>query len=67
MKFSEVVATPGSILITDYTKKLTEGFFDLKALGAAEIKGMVEPLPVYEVVGAGPLRTRLQVAARDRL
>src|SRR5213594_4683616 len=25
---------------------------------------MAEPLPVYEVLGAGPLRTRLQVAAR---
>src|SRR5213594_1454034 len=28
---------------------------------------MAEPLPVYEVVGAGPLRTRLQVAARRGL
>src|SRR5947199_204371 len=50
--------------MTEYTKRLTEGFFDLKALGAAEIKGMAEPLPVYEVVGASPLGTRLQVAAR---
>src|SRR5438093_2945989 len=63
----EQMALPGSILITDYTKKLTAGFFDLKGLGAAEIKGMAEPLPVYEVVGAGPLRTRLQVAARRGL
>src|SRR5262245_51765891 len=63
----EQMATPGSILITEYTKRLTEGFFDLKALGAAEIKGMAEPLRVYEVVGAGPLRTRLQVAARRGL
>jgi class 3 adenylate cyclase/predicted ATPase len=63
----EQMATPGSILITDYTKKLTEGFFELKALGAAEIKGMVEPLAVYEVMGAGPFRTKLQVAARRGL
>src|SRR5262245_32845057 len=28
----EQMATPGSILITEYTKRLTEGFFDLKAL-----------------------------------
>jgi predicted ATPase/class 3 adenylate cyclase len=63
----EQMATPGSILITDYTRKLTEGFFDLKPLGAAEIKGMAEPLAVYEVLGAGPLRTRLQVAARRGL
>jgi hypothetical protein len=63
----EQMATPGSILITEYTKKLTEGFFDLKALGAAEIKGVEAPLNVYEVIGVGPLRTRLQVAVRRGL
>lgn len=25
------VATPGSIVISEYTQKLTEGYFDLKA------------------------------------
>src|SRR5207247_9617812 len=35
----EQMATPGSILITEYTRKLVEGYFELKALGAAEIKG----------------------------
>src|SRR5829696_2203118 len=59
----EQMATPGSILITEYTRKLVEGYFELKALGAAEIKGVEEPLSVYEVLGAGPLRTRLQVSA----
>jgi class 3 adenylate cyclase len=63
----EQIATPGSILITEYTKKLIEGYFEIKSLGAAEIKGVEEPLTVYEVVGAGPLRTRLQVAARRGL
>jgi AAA ATPase domain/Adenylate and Guanylate cyclase catalytic domain len=60
----EQMATPGSILITEYTRKLVEGYFDCKALGAAAIKGVEAPLPVYEVLGAGPLRTRLQVALR---
>src|SRR5918996_1550833 len=63
----EQMATPGSILITEYTRKLVEGYFELKALGAAEIKGVEEPLTVYEVLGAGPLRTRLQVSARRGL
>ena len=54
----EQMATPGSILITAYTQKLVEGYFELKALGAAEIKGVEEPLHVYEVLGAGPLRTQ---------
>ena len=63
----EQMANPGSIVISEYTRKLTEGYFDLKALGAAEIKGVDEPLNVYEVLGAGPLRTRLQVSARRGL
>src|SRR5207247_744639 len=63
----EQMDTPGSILMTEYTRKLVEGYFELKALGAAEIKGVDAPLPVYEVLGAGPLRTRLQVAARRGL
>jgi len=63
----EQMAAPGSIVITEYTRKLVEGYFALKALGAAAIKGVEAPLNVYEVLGAGPLRTRLQVAARRGL
>ena len=63
----EQIATPGSIVISEYTRKLTEGYFELKALGAAEIKGVDEPLNVYDVQGAGPLRTRLQMSARRGL
>ena len=59
----EQMATPGSILMTAHTAKLVEGFFALKSLGAAEIKGVEQPLPVFEVTGLGQLRTRLQVAA----
>ena len=57
----EQMATPGSIVVSEYTRKLTEGYFELKPLGAATLKGVEEPLNVYEVSGAGPLRTRLQV------
>jgi class 3 adenylate cyclase len=62
----EQMATPGSILVTAYTHKLVEGYFEFKGLGAAQIKGVEEPLLVYEVLGTGPLRTRLQVSATRR-
>ncbi len=62
----EQMATPGSILVTAYTHKLTDGYFAFKALGQTQIKGVEEPLHVYEVLGAGPLRTRLQVTATRR-
>src|SRR5262249_34586966 len=63
----EQLAAPGSILVTEQTHKLTSGYFEFKALGKTQIKGVEEPLNVYEVIGAGPLRTRLQVAARRGL
>jgi class 3 adenylate cyclase/predicted ATPase len=63
----EQLAAPGSILVTGQTHKLTAGYFEFKGLGKTPVKGVDEPLNVYEVLGAGPLRTRLQVAARRGL
>src|SRR5713226_8037191 len=40
----EQMATPGSIVVTDYTHKLTEGYFAFKGLGEAQIKGVEDPL-----------------------
>ena len=57
------LANPGSIAISDGLHKLVDGYFALRALGPARIKGSSEPVNVYEVVGLGPLRTRLQRAA----
>jgi class 3 adenylate cyclase/predicted ATPase len=63
----ESLATPGSIVVSEYSYKLTEGYFEFKALGETRVKGVSEPLRVYEVLGVGLLRTRLQVAARRGL
>ena len=63
----EQLAAPGSILVSEQMHRLTEGYFEFKALGKTQVKGVEEPLNVYEVVGAGPLRTRLQVSARRGL
>ncbi len=63
----EGVATPSSILVSESTHKLAEGYFEFKALGRTQIKGLREPLAVYEVVGLGALRTRLQVGAHRGL
>ncbi|WP_150700332.1 AAA family ATPase, partial [Pandoraea terrae] len=63
----EGVATPASILVSESTHKLTEGYFEFKALGTTHVKGVRDPLAVYEVLGLGALRTRLQVAAHRGL
>src|SRR5712692_6869968 len=59
----ESLASGGAIVVSEHTYKLTEGYFDFKALGEAKVKGVTEPVRVYEVSSVGPLRTRLQVAA----
>jgi tetratricopeptide (TPR) repeat protein len=42
---------------------LVEGYFALKPLGPTKVKGVSEPVNVYEVTGLGPLRSRLERAA----
>src|SRR6202158_3645880 len=59
----QALAAPGSIAISETVRKLAEGYFALKPLGPARIKGVSEAVNVYEVTGLGPLRTRLQRAA----
>jgi class 3 adenylate cyclase len=59
----QTLASPGSIAISDGLRKLVEGYFTLKALGPTRIKGSSAPVNVHEVLGLGPLRTRLQRAA----
>jgi class 3 adenylate cyclase/predicted ATPase len=59
----QVLAPTGSIAITDATRKFCEGYFTFKSLGPTVVKGVSEPVKVYEVTGLGPLRTRLQRSA----
>src|SRR5580693_5551465 len=58
----QTAAPVGSIAVSEATRKLCEGYFILKPLGATRVKGVSEPVNVYEVTGLGPLRTRLQRA-----
>src|ERR1700737_2772373 len=56
----QTAAPVGSIAVSEASRKLCEGYFILKPLGATRVKGVSEPVNVYEVTGLGPLRTRLQ-------
>ncbi len=59
----QMLAPIGSIAATEQVKKLCEGYFILKSLGPTKVKGISEPVNVYEVTGLGTLRTRLQRSA----
>src|SRR5262245_18332850 len=63
----EQMAMAGSILLSADTLRLAEGFVEVKPLGPVNVKGLSEPVDVYEVTGPGPARTRLQAATRRGL
>jgi class 3 adenylate cyclase/tetratricopeptide (TPR) repeat protein len=63
----EQLASPGSILLTPATLELVEGLVAVRPLGPVPVKGLADPVEVYEVTGAGPARTRLQATARRGL
>jgi class 3 adenylate cyclase len=58
----QTIAASGSIVVTASTSSLVEGYFRLRSLGQVTLKGITEPVNAYEVLGLGPLRTRLQRA-----
>ena len=59
----EQLATPGSILLTATTLRLVEGLVRVNALGPVPVKGLAEPVDVFELVGVTAVRQRLQAAA----
>src|SRR5213594_3299982 len=59
----EQMAMAGSILMTADTLRLAEGYVQVKPVGPVRVKGLGEAVEVYEVTGAGPVRTRLQATA----
>lgn len=59
----EQLADPGTTLLSGDTLRLVEGYVEVKSLGSVPVKGLKAPIEVYELVGAGRRRTRLQAAA----
>ncbi len=61
------VAPAGGIVISEDTRRLVEGYFELRGLGKTEVKGVSEALSIYEVVGIGALRGHFELAERRGL
>jgi class 3 adenylate cyclase/tetratricopeptide (TPR) repeat protein len=59
----EGLANIGTALLAPTAQSLVQGFVDTRALGPISVKGLDQPLEVFELVGVGAVRTRLQVAA----
>jgi len=61
----EALAEPGSAYLTEQTAALAHGFLELKELGAFDVKGVSHPVEVFELIGVGAARSRLDLS-RER-
>ena len=59
----EQLASPGTIRLTADTLRMAEGFVQVNPLGPVPVKGVTDPVEVFELVDTGVTRTRLQAAA----
>ena len=58
----EQLARPGTTRVALSTARLSEGWLSFEALGDVPIKGLPDPIPVFELTGALRTRTRLQAS-----
>jgi class 3 adenylate cyclase len=59
----EQMAQPGTILLTPQTLALAEGFVQVASRGPVPVKGLMAPIDIFELAGAGPVRSRFHAAA----
>ncbi len=58
----EQLAAPGTAYLTQATVDLAGGFFDLDDLGVFDVKGVREPVRVFELKGVGAQQTRFDIS-----
>jgi len=63
----EQLAPAGTVRLTAETMRLAEGYIDVRSLGPIPVKGLADPIEIFELTGAGTARTRLQAAALQGL
>ncbi len=63
----QAVAPPGSIALTEDTRRFVEGYFEFRELGPIRVKGVRHPVRVSELTGLGHPRTRFEATAHRGL
>src|SRR5712692_6064486 len=57
------LAAPNTVVVSAATWGLMEGFFTCQDLGEPPVKGVEEPLRVYQLLGESGAQTRLDAVA----
>ena len=61
------LATSDSVVMSEATSRLVQGYFTTEALGPQSLRGVATPVPVYRVLGESGVGSRLEVAAATGL
>jgi class 3 adenylate cyclase/tetratricopeptide (TPR) repeat protein len=59
----EQMASPGAIYCTANVMRMAEGFVDAQPLGRVPVKGLQQPIDLFQIVGHTSARTRWEVTA----
>jgi class 3 adenylate cyclase len=59
------LASPDTIYLTEATADLVQGYFELEDLGTFSVKGVSDPVGVFQMQGIGEIKTRFD-ASRAR-
>jgi class 3 adenylate cyclase len=57
------LAVPDSVVISDATYRLVQGYFECQEWGEQHLRGVAEPVVVYRVLGESGAQSRLEVAS----
>jgi len=60
-------AEPGSVVLSAATLRLVQGVFVTRDLGPRALRGVAEPVRIYQALRSSGVRSRLDVAAADEL
>jgi class 3 adenylate cyclase len=63
----QVLAEPGNVVISQSTRRLVGGLFELHDLGPQRLKGFAEPLAAWRVEGEGRAEGRFEALRGERL
>jgi class 3 adenylate cyclase/predicted ATPase len=61
------LAAPNTLVISETTHRLVQGYFTCEALGEQTLRGVAEPVTVYRVFGESGATSRLEVAQQRGL
>ncbi len=54
----QALAPPGAVVVSENTRRLLGGLFDVADLGCCELKGFAEPMRMFQVLGEGRSESR---------